>query len=64
MFCPKCGNEIKEGQKFCTKCGMQAPDLKQMKATGKAPAPPKPTGPPTTVDVKNIFITLEFFSIF
>jgi len=21
MFCPKCGNEIKENQKFCAKCG-------------------------------------------
>lgn len=23
MFCPKCGNEIKENQKFCAKCGWQ-----------------------------------------
>ena len=21
MFCPKCGNEIKEGTSFCSKCG-------------------------------------------
>lgn len=21
MFCPKCGNELKDGAKFCTKCG-------------------------------------------
>lgn len=21
MFCPKCGNEIKEGVSFCPKCG-------------------------------------------
>lgn len=21
MFCPKCGNEIKKGSKFCTNCG-------------------------------------------
>jgi uncharacterized membrane protein YvbJ len=21
MFCPKCGNEIKEGASFCPKCG-------------------------------------------
>lgn len=21
MFCPKCGNEIKEGTRFCSKCG-------------------------------------------
>lgn len=21
MFCPKCGNEIKEATKFCPKCG-------------------------------------------
>ncbi|UZX33868.1 zinc-ribbon domain-containing protein [Apilactobacillus kunkeei] len=20
-FCPKCGNELKEGAKFCPKCG-------------------------------------------
>ena len=23
MFCWKCGNEINEGDKFCTKCGAQ-----------------------------------------
>ncbi|WP_080768486.1 zinc-ribbon domain-containing protein [Apilactobacillus kunkeei] len=22
-FCPKCGNELKEGAKFCPKCGAQ-----------------------------------------
>lgn len=23
MFCPKCGNEIKEAAKFCPKCGKE-----------------------------------------
>lgn len=23
MFCPKCGNEIKEATKFCPKCGKE-----------------------------------------
>ena len=32
MFCPKCGNEIKEGARFCTKCGNQMGD-------GNAPMP-------------------------
>ncbi len=26
MFCPKCGNEIKENQKFCAKCGYEVKD--------------------------------------
>jgi len=25
MFCPKCGNEIKDGAKFCAKCGWAVP---------------------------------------
>lgn len=34
MYCSKCGNEIKNGQKFCTKCGARliygsAPGKKQ-----------------------------------
>lgn len=32
MFCPKCGNEIKEGVRFCTKCGNPIGD-------GNAPMP-------------------------
>lgn len=32
MFCPKCGNEIKEGARFCTKCGNPIGD-------GNAPMP-------------------------
>ena len=23
MFCPKCGNEIKEATKFCPRCGKE-----------------------------------------
>ena len=23
MFCPKCGNELPEGAKFCATCGKQ-----------------------------------------
>ena len=25
MFCPKCGNEVKDGAKFCAKCGWAVP---------------------------------------
>ena len=32
MFCPKCGNKIKEGARFCTKCGNPIGD-------GNAPMP-------------------------
>ena len=36
MFCWKCGNEINEGDKFCTKCGAQ-----QFKVCTKAVQKPK-----------------------
>ena len=38
MKCPKCGNELKEGQKFCTKCG--TPVSKSVQVKGSAPQTP------------------------
>tara|TARA_B100000745_G_scaffold296660_1_gene242426 strand:- start:7615 stop:7998 length:384 start_codon:yes stop_codon:yes gene_type:complete len=33
MFCENCGNKLKEGHKFCTKCGhSNAPDEKEGKS--------------------------------
>lgn len=29
MFCPKCGNEIKEGTSFCSKCGTKVASNKE-----------------------------------
>lgn len=44
MFCPKCGNQLKEGVKFCTKCGARMDDLRlentsanQQQAAAKQP---------------------------
>ncbi len=31
MYCPNCGNEIKENQKFCTVCGMSLDENKTVK---------------------------------
>ena len=28
-FCPQCGNQIKEGQSFCNKCGSDLKVFKQ-----------------------------------
>lgn len=30
MFCPKCGNEVQEKQKFCAKCGYKIDDSKNV----------------------------------
>lgn len=38
MKCPKCGNELKEGQKFCTKCG--TPVSKSVQVKERAPQTP------------------------
>lgn len=38
MFCNKCGQEIKPGAKFCTKCGTPVPQVQQ-------PAPEQPAKP-------------------
>lgn len=35
MFCINCGNEIKEGSKFCTKCGKQYEQTQQVKTKKK-----------------------------
>lgn len=29
--CPKCNAHLREGQKFCTKCGAKVPDLAKPK---------------------------------
>jgi len=34
--CPKCGNEVKEGQKFCMKCGTPIPLAPQQSVTAKS----------------------------
>ena len=35
MFCGNCGNEIKEGEKFCSSCGTPVPAEESMKGTAK-----------------------------
>ena len=39
MKCPKCGNEVKEGHKFCTKCGTPVANVQK-----SAPARPEEKG--------------------
>ena len=39
MFCEKCGNEIIEGNKFCTKCGAPVPSNQQPVQAVTEPAP-------------------------
>ena len=33
MFCKYCGNEVKEGTKFCTKCGQRILEDEERKET-------------------------------
>lgn len=46
MFCPKCGTELKEGAKFCAKCGSQIGRPSASPAAQPVPPPkqPKKTG--------------------
>jgi len=37
MFCPNCGNEIKEGKSFCTNCGMKIKSNKTTVVSKKIP---------------------------
>lgn len=47
MFCPKCGNQIKDGSKFCAKCGAKIEEQKagpkntNVSGAGKTPSPDK-----------------------
>lgn len=52
MFCRKCGQEIREGAKFCTKCGTAVPTPKpvqqqpvQPRPVQQQPVQPKPVQP-------------------
>ena len=40
MYCPKCGNELKDGSQFCPKCGVRMADRTQ-KPAGKKQIPGK-----------------------
>ncbi len=44
MFCSNCGNEIKDGQKFCTACGTPVPDQALSSAPEQAVTPIYNTG--------------------
>lgn len=56
MFCPKCGSQLPEGNRFCTSCGLdqtsqEAMQLRQRAAGGSVntnpiPQPPVPPQPP------------------
>ena len=43
MFCPKCGEEIKDGSKFCKHCGSQ------IKSNNTGVNAPKPVGTTQTM---------------
>jgi hypothetical protein len=49
MFCPRCGNQINEGLKFCKSCGLPVAQVSTYVATGgtgQLAAPPPVMGPP------------------
>ena len=50
LICPKCGSEVKEGYKFCTKCGqpMTAPAANTGQKS-KSIETPKPTEAPVVI---------------
>ena len=51
MFCPKCGNEIQDGMRFCQKCGSPVPAARPVAAGAAhqrpagAPMQQRPSGP-------------------
>lgn len=42
MFCPHCGNNVREGAAFCPKCGYEFPKASQEVIEPKPPASPQP----------------------
>lgn len=46
--CPKCGNEVKDGQKFCMKCGTPMSVNPQQTAVKQAPTVCAKCGNPLT----------------
>ncbi|GAA3619110.1 PrsW family glutamic-type intramembrane protease [Secundilactobacillus similis] len=44
-FCPNCGSPVKEGAKFCSKCGNALPTLTSPTTQGPAMTPTQPTQP-------------------
>lgn len=59
MFCNKCGQEIKPGAKFCTKCGTPVPQVQQ--PAPEQPAKPKKAQPAPEQPVKKkkpVFVIL------
>jgi len=67
MFCSQCGNEIKQGSSFCTKCGkrlVSAPsrDKPAMQAP-IPPAAPKAPAPPSTETAEWVFSAQRKLSV-
>jgi hypothetical protein len=54
MFCPRCGNQINEGLKFCKSCGLPVAQVSTYVATGgtgQLVSPPLMMGPPQKPDL-------------
>ncbi|MCX6810455.1 MAG: zinc ribbon domain-containing protein [Candidatus Berkelbacteria bacterium] len=59
MFCTKCGEKLKEGEKFCSKCGHpgHGSEEKSEEAKKEEPAPPKAAVPAAPARKKNPCLT-------
>ncbi len=59
MYCPRCGNQLPDGAKFCTGCGAPVPKILPVTQQGRGDsqplkAPEKKAPKQATIDVKNI----------
>ncbi len=63
-FCTNCGTEIKDGAKFCPKCGSPAPDLNSYARTPSTPVQTSPTyqGQPAAESNSQVFAIIAYIT--